>query len=177
MKKLTLAILSVAASCLTAISAVGYFKPISMQSAQPPWELPGTVSAYGHPPFYEIRIGKGYICVNKVYPAANDMPRCYSWTNWDAPLIQSQSSVSCLGLFVTGTISIRCHATLPIMVCVFFPAFFLFRRSYRSHWRRKMGRCLGCGYDLTCNVSGACPECGITHRHEQVRQAAPYVAL
>jgi hypothetical protein len=26
--------------------------------------------------------------------------------------------------------------------------------------RRKLGLCLRCGYDLTANVSGVCPECG-----------------
>ena len=26
--------------------------------------------------------------------------------------------------------------------------------------RRAMGICVGCGYDLTGNVSGVCPECG-----------------
>ena len=30
----------------------------------------------------------------------------------------------------------------------------------RRRWRRKQGLCLNCGYDLTGNVSGRCPECG-----------------
>ena len=34
----------------------------------------------------------------------------------------------------------------------------------RSDWvrtrRQERGRCAGCGYDLTGNVSGLCPECG-----------------
>ena len=29
----------------------------------------------------------------------------------------------------------------------------------RSH-RRRLGLCVKCGYDLTGNVSGVCPECG-----------------
>jgi len=29
----------------------------------------------------------------------------------------------------------------------------------RRRWQRE-GRCLSCGYDLTGNVSGVCPECG-----------------
>ena len=36
-------------------------------------------------------------------------------------------------------------------------------RSYRSgerELRRRQGRCLACGYHLTGNVSGTCPECG-----------------
>ena len=34
----------------------------------------------------------------------------------------------------------------------------------RPHWVRvrrwRRGQCVGCGYDLTGNVSGVCPECG-----------------
>ena len=33
-------------------------------------------------------------------------------------------------------------------------------RSVRDRRRRRLGRCPGCGYDLTGNVSGVCPECG-----------------
>jgi len=31
---------------------------------------------------------------------------------------------------------------------------------WRRHRRRKAGLCFECGYDLTGNVSGICPECG-----------------
>jgi hypothetical protein len=31
---------------------------------------------------------------------------------------------------------------------------------FRSVDRRLGGRCIRCGYDLTGNVSGVCPECG-----------------
>jgi hypothetical protein len=27
-------------------------------------------------------------------------------------------------------------------------------------WRQEDGLCVACGYDLTANVSGVCPECG-----------------
>ncbi len=30
----------------------------------------------------------------------------------------------------------------------------------RRRWRLKHGLCVSCGYDLTGNVSGTCPECG-----------------
>lgn len=33
-------------------------------------------------------------------------------------------------------------------------------RRHRTARRRRLGRCLACGYDLTGNVSGVCPECG-----------------
>jgi hypothetical protein len=37
---------------------------------------------------------------------------------------------------------------------------FLERPSRLSIARRAAGLCLKCGYDLTGNVSGVCPECG-----------------
>ena len=34
------------------------------------------------------------------------------------------------------------------------------RRRYVAWDRRVRGRCVNCGYDLTANVCGVCPECG-----------------
>lgn len=36
----------------------------------------------------------------------------------------------------------------------------VFRRRLRQRHRRRRGACLACGYNLTGNVSGVCPECG-----------------
>jgi hypothetical protein len=41
-----------------------------------------------------------------------------------------------------------------------YPAYVFLREPLR-HWRRsRKGLCVKCGYDLTGNVSGTCPECG-----------------
>ncbi len=48
----------------------------------------------------------------------------------------------------------------PLLVI---PISILFRswRSYRlTRYRHGHGLCVECGYDLTGNVSGVCPECG-----------------
>jgi len=37
---------------------------------------------------------------------------------------------------------------------------FLLLRPCRRVYRRRRGRCIECGYNLTGNVSGVCPECG-----------------
>ena len=42
-----------------------------------------------------------------------------------------------------------------------YPMITLVRRTRARH-RRMQGRCAACGYDLTGNVSGVCPECGRT---------------
>jgi Flp pilus assembly protein TadB len=40
------------------------------------------------------------------------------------------------------------------------PAWYWWRRPYRDARRAEKGLCVRCGYDLTGNVSGVCPECG-----------------
>ncbi len=46
---------------------------------------------------------------------------------------------------------------LALAIC---PAIAVIRGPLRRSHRQKQGQCLSCGYDLTGNVSGACPECG-----------------
>jgi hypothetical protein len=40
------------------------------------------------------------------------------------------------------------------------PALAAYRGPIKRWRRRRRGRCICCGYDLTGNVSGICPECG-----------------
>jgi hypothetical protein len=41
-----------------------------------------------------------------------------------------------------------------------YPTSAFLRGPVREKWRRRQGRCVGCGYSLEGNVSGICPECG-----------------
>lgn len=47
-----------------------------------------------------------------------------------------------------------------VFIVVATPTYLLLRPRYTLWRRRRRGLCLGCGYDLTGNVSGVCPECG-----------------
>jgi hypothetical protein len=47
---------------------------------------------------------------------------------------------------------------LPTAVGAILPLYAL--RRLRKRIRQKIGHCLSCGYNLTGNVSGVCPECG-----------------
>ena len=49
---------------------------------------------------------------------------------------------------------------LPLVLFSAYPTIAFFHSPNRRYRRRKKGLCLTCGYDLTGNVSGICPECG-----------------
>jgi len=49
---------------------------------------------------------------------------------------------------------------VPFILFSIYPAIAFIRSPYRRYRRRKKGLCLKCGYNLTGNVSGVCPECG-----------------
>ncbi len=40
-----------------------------------------------------------------------------------------------------------------------YPAVAFIRGPFRRYRRQRKGLCVKCGYDLTGNVSGTCPEC------------------
>jgi hypothetical protein len=48
----------------------------------------------------------------------------------------------------------------PVLLFAGYPVIAFVRGPLRRYRRRRMGRCRKCGYDLTGNVSGRCPECG-----------------
>jgi hypothetical protein len=50
---------------------------------------------------------------------------------------------------------------LPCLLAVVAPTMWFRARLVRSLQKRR-GRCISCGYDLTGNASGTCPECGAT---------------
>ena len=62
-----------------------------------------------------------------------------------------------------STLEIRMPLWLPFTLFVTYPTIAFIRgllRRHRRHRRRRKDLCLICGYNLTGNVSGVCPECG-----------------
>jgi hypothetical protein len=57
-----------------------------------------------------------------------------------------------------GTVSFAVLSVGPT-IGLYFGANVTLRADEREHWRAT-GRCVHCGYDLTGNTSGKCPECG-----------------
>jgi len=59
-----------------------------------------------------------------------------------------------------GHLQLRFPLWVPFVLFSIYPTIAFVRGPYRRHRRRKKGLCLKCGYNLTGNVSGVCPECG-----------------
>jgi hypothetical protein len=53
---------------------------------------------------------------------------------------------------------------LLFVLLALYPTLAFIRGPLRRRRRRRKGLCVACGYDLTGNVSGVCPECGTEAR-------------
>ena len=74
------------------------------------------------------------------------------------------SAVAALTAFCVATITFRAFGRVTLVVAlILVPVGLMFvanLRQNRQHRRLTRGLCVRCGYDLTGNVSGVCPECG-----------------
>ncbi len=102
-------------------------------------------------------------------PHINHKPRCY-WSGGDLkPGLRSRSRTHhTLGEFMWSrqsdgwyaTYEAHCPLWLPFVLLAAYPPMALIRGPLRRRLRRKRGLCIPCGYDLTGNLSGVCPEYG-----------------
>ena len=65
-----------------------------------------------------------------------------------------------VGLGVVDSTGVGAPFWVPAIFLALWPSLALARGPYRRYRRRKQNRCLHCGYLLTGNISGVCPECG-----------------
>jgi hypothetical protein len=93
----------------------------------------------------------------------------WNWTqsNDEGPLGLLRSTdatygVACFGWMRRGTTLVAVSAPFWFVLGLFSaqPTYMFIRGPFRRWRRRRQGRCLTCGYDLTGNVSGICSECG-----------------
>jgi hypothetical protein len=76
----------------------------------------------------------------------------------------------------------RLPARLLVGGLVLAPVYPFSRRLNRAAERLRAGQCMHCGYDLTGNVSGICPECGqavirLPHQDPPSQEPKPRSAL
>jgi hypothetical protein len=99
-----------------------------------------------------------YVAINPEFTGARTYPKPLSWSI-GSPLDYSRSTLPEWGTDIFG---VR-YFEFPIWILavVLSTPFVLFvLRWYRARARARTGRCVPCGYDLTGNISGQCPECG-----------------
>ena len=88
-------------------------------------------------------------------------PRGLRWSSWGFRLIsfrQSSDSIEHIQHY-------KMEMGIPYwLLVIFFSAYpivaFIRRPARLRRLRRERGLCQDCGYNLTGNVSGVCPECG-----------------
>ena len=74
-----------------------------------------------------------------------------------------------LRVFTTRSIDVELPLWMPFVLFAAYPTVALIRGPLR-HWRwQRKGSCLSCGYNLTGNTSGVCPECGTGLESRQVK--------
>jgi hypothetical protein len=77
------------------------------------------------------------------------------WFRWSAEYFRDGTSMRFVVLPVW----------LVLALVAVYPVSVLGVRPFLRWKRKRHGRCPCCGYDLTGNVSGACPECGTEVKH------------
>jgi hypothetical protein len=70
-------------------------------------------------------------------------------------------SVELVGIPYTHKNSIIVPLWIPLVVFGVYPTIAFIRGPVRRWRRRRKGLCLKCAYNLTGNVTGVCPECGM----------------
>jgi hypothetical protein len=126
---------------------------------------------YIHPHFVEVRIEKGSLWLNSCYSVVTSryldfsmpqetMVRSQIYDHWGVYDGWRSSESPLAPLFGWHDSAVGWYARLPLWIpfmAIAIPTGFLWWKHRR---RMPPGCCSRCGYSLTGNVSGVCPECG-----------------
>lgn len=122
-----------------------------------------------------FRVGSLEMLLPQTVPRNND---ARGLTRMPDPICASEAPTLCTTHCYGLLLSIQLLSSFGNIRAVAFPHWLLFVllaayptiafvRGPLRRWRRKRkGSCLKCGYNLTGNVSGRCPECGVRHGSE-----------
>lgn len=81
-----------------------------------------------------------------------------SWTRFGF-VLERYESLPNPPIFIDGW-ALQVPFWCPVILFLAYPTLAFLRGPVRRYRRRKRGLCVRCGYNLTGNVSGVCPECG-----------------
>lgn len=136
----TLTLSLVACLPIVALWALSYLSPYVQTDP---------VTGYSrHPPRHPLQLPIPSDAEEYVVLSRGDIER-WEYTPWDKKWYRLASGVSLLSIF------------LPMFVLIALTLGGLaFLAEPTRHATSQRGRCLSCGYNLTGNLSGTCPECG-----------------
>lgn len=105
---------------------------------------------------WRIAIDPFVACQNEVHLGASAYSR-----RWNNPPLKYKMAVNGRGGGGTLiTTDVRFLVWPPAIAFAIYPVLAFIRGPLRRYRRRRRGLCVRCGYNLTGNVSGICPECG-----------------
>ena len=141
-------------------SAWGVFEARELRCGQAPRFLPGWAARFELAADRSVALygRSGRLKVHLLWRESSHGPRT-------AKLVLKQRalagfSYSTLSLDSLRGLSIRCPFWFLLGLYAAYPAYALARGSICHRHRLRSGCCITCGYNLTGNVSGRCPECG-----------------
>jgi len=155
-RKLPIAIVTFVAFGLISLTGIGFFTPVVFRSGPALSPSVHYAKTHGVPRYHELRFQKGTISVSRAYLGC-DSPKCSTWSVLGMGLAYEAMIEN--GVVVEKTTA-RTIALIPIALLIAFPCHCLIQGPITRYRRCKNHRCIECGYDLTGNTSGTCPECG-----------------
>ncbi|MCP4594421.1 MAG: hypothetical protein GY842_27130 [bacterium] len=142
----------------------GYMEPILITSGDPA-ELEEFADFFRRRTFMQLRVDLPFM--------RDDANRgCLPWP-YQEPFslrrfLRSRFALHHLGMETLHYRRVVFPLWAPFFLCLFLPAvwfMWFIGRSVRRHRRRRRDLCPNCGYNLTGNTSGVCPECGEPIEH------------
>jgi len=166
-RKAIIVVLTLGAVGTLTFSWASTWKPLSYQSQiNRSTELTIVVSGAHIQVFWIQPLGTGfsveaeeiYRRLSKTGRLRSSVPLLDMRTNWGFGINRRSG----LGLWGHTYRSAEVTAPLwaPFILLATYPTIVFYRGPMRRWRRRRRGLCLKCGYDLTGNESGVCPECG-----------------
>ena len=152
-RKVLIVILTILAICSAIFCVISFFRTI-LWTNQDYYSYPDIQHWY-----YSVVFRQGMLELNYTKRVPSSEP----WINWRVEIRYFK-----LGHQRTATLDEIGQRSYWLWLPIFplfvlfsiFPLYAFIRGPYRRYCRRKKGLCLKCGYNLTGNVSGVCPECG-----------------
>ena len=161
MAKILVRTLTLVGALVLVLGAVGYWQRLKIE-----WWSRTNSRLYGvNAGFAEGTVWLCWYRSSEIPPGSRDVEKemlglYYLWSYSYMGLTYQCSDGSRRTVNDARATSLQAPFWLLGTMLLLYPASSLTVRTFRHLHRRKTGRCLGCGYDLTGNVSGRCPECG-----------------